>query len=89
MLREDRSPMITLEQLHERFKDVDPCRCNCGYTCDRTRCALPIMECIRLHYKKDCDHKWDGPAVDLENGWSVTCSKCGMLASSHDCLVGP
>lgn len=26
------------------------------------------------------DHSWDGPEVRLENGASVSCSKCGRLA---------
>lgn len=30
-----------------------------------------------------CEHKWDGPEEEYENGSSVTCSKCGMSAISH------
>jgi len=31
-----------------------------------------------------CEHKWDGPDVEIMNGFSVTCSKCGMTAIGHD-----
>jgi hypothetical protein len=31
--------------------------------------------------KKDCEHEWDGPKIELkppnDPGWTVTCSKCG------------
>lgn len=64
------------------------CRCNCGYTCART-CGLEIMECIKLHWKQDCDHIFDGPVKHFNNGGSVTCSKCGITAIDHDCIVGP
>lgn len=69
------------------------CRCNCGFTCGR-ECGLEIMECIRLHYKRDCDHQWDGPEEEQHHpggavSSSVTCSKCGMSAMVHDMRVGP
>jgi len=63
------------------------CRCACGYTCDR-RCGLPILECLKLHYVKDCDHKWDGPDFESENMSSATCSVCGMVAIYHDMRYG-
>lgn len=31
-----------------------------------------------------CEHKWDGPEKEIEFGFTVTCSKCGMSAISHD-----
>jgi hypothetical protein len=31
-----------------------------------------------------CEHKWDGPDVDMDGGWSRSCSRCGMTAMSHD-----
>ena len=64
------------------------CRCECGYTCNR-QCGLEIMECMKTHYTRECEHKWDG-AVEVsysthprtgepyESGGSVTCSVCGM-----------
>ena len=64
------------------------CRCNCGYTCGM-KCDLDMMECIRQHFIRDCDHKWDGKHVEIENGVSSTCSKCGMTAIAHDMAVGP
>lgn len=64
------------------------CRCNCGYTCRRA-CGLKLYECMEKHYKTDCDHKWDGDAVEFDNGWSVTCRHCGMTAIGHDSMVGP
>ena len=71
----------------------NPCRCNCGYTCNQ-QCDLPRLDCIEQHYKRDCDHKWDGPSKDwisTSGGLtsSVTCSKCGMSAFDHDATVGP
>lgn len=49
------------------------------------------LECIEHHWKKDCDHRWNGKVVEFDNGRgeTVTCSKCGMLAVDHDCEVGP
>ena len=36
-----------------------------------------------------CEHKWDGPGLDLDNGWTATCSRCGMTAMGHDMRNGP
>lgn len=76
------------------------CRCDCGYTCSRGRygaptCTLGLMECINAHYKKDCDHKWDGEPLTWEDpdgrggGCSATCSKCGLDRMGHDMSAGP
>lgn len=64
------------------------CRCECGYTCGR-ECGLGFIECIREHYKVDCDHKWDGPKKAYGSGESSTCSICGVVMISHDMKVGP
>ena len=69
-------------------QDKQACRCNCGYTCGR-KCGLPIMECMEVHYIKDCEHQWDGLVVEFEGGGSVSCSKCGMLAIDHGIMCGP
>ncbi len=70
------------------FAHKEPCRCNCGYTCNR-ECGLPVLECMEKHFKRDCDHKWDGPTASGEQWSSVTCSLCGEIALTHDCQVGP
>lgn len=38
-----------------------------------------------------CEHKWDGDGVEFDEGrgWSVTCSRCGCTAMSHDMRVLP
>ncbi len=38
-----------------------------------------------------CEHKWDGPDWESEDSCacSVTCSRCGMTAMSHDLRAGP
>lgn len=38
-----------------------------------------------------CEHKWDGEGYESEDGccWSVTCSRCGSTAMSHDMRVLP
>lgn len=38
-----------------------------------------------------CEHKWDGEGVEFDEGrcWSVTCSRCGCAAMSHDMRVLP
>lgn len=28
----------------------------------------------------DCAHVWDGPQVEIDGGFSATCSRCGMTA---------
>ena len=68
----------------------EPCRCKCGYTCGR-QCGLDISECIEKHYRKDCDHNFDGPVVKDPDGLgdSVTCSKCGMNYGDHAMRCGP
>ncbi len=70
------------------------CRCNCGYTCGGPgACNLPIDECMDQHFKRDCDHDFRGPLVEIDfmgcKAQSVTCQKCGMPAITHDLRVGP
>jgi hypothetical protein len=36
-----------------------------------------------------CQHVWDGPEYEGENGSSVTCSRCGTPAIYHDMRCGP
>jgi hypothetical protein len=38
---------------------------------------------------ESCEHVWDGESVELEDesGFSVTCSRCGILAIEHDMMV--
>ena len=38
-----------------------------------------------------CEHKWDGPEYESEDGrcFSVTCSRCGCTAMSHDLRNAP
>lgn len=74
-----------------RFKNTPACRCDCGYTCGGPgRCDLEMMECIEKHYKRDCDHKFDGPLVPSGRlSSSQLCQVCGVSAMSHDCMVGP
>jgi hypothetical protein len=35
-----------------------------------------------------CEHKWNGEGVEIGNSWSVTCSRCGCTALSHDMRTG-
>jgi hypothetical protein len=69
------------------------CECRCGYKCGGpNRCTLPIGECLQResgHYERDCDHQWDGEAVEEDRMSTVTCSKCGTWAINHDMAVGP
>ena len=30
-----------------------------------------------------CQHDWTGPWIEIENGGSISCSKCGMLSIDH------
>ncbi len=51
------------------------CKCNCGVGGD-----VPGI----------CEHIWDGEALRLDkHSWSVTCSRCGMTAMSHDMRCSP
>jgi hypothetical protein len=38
-----------------------------------------------------CDHLWDGPVVEFEDGLgaTVTCSKCGAWAINVSLMEGP
>ncbi len=38
-----------------------------------------------------CEHKWDGPDYESEDGCcvSLTCSRCGITAMSHDMRYAP
>jgi len=38
-----------------------------------------------------CEHKWDGKPWESDDGcmMSVTCSRCGMTAMSHNMRTGP
>ena len=51
---------------------------HCGPQSDKCKC-----DCAK-NPPGICDHRFDGPSVKLENGGSVTCSKCGMTAMNHD-----
>lgn len=69
------------------------CRCDCGYTCGR-QCDLEFMECMKQHWKRDCEHQWDGEGAEWATMGgcycsSTTCSKCGMTSIDHDSAVGP
>ena len=72
------------------------CRCNCGYACGGPSvCKLGFDACMAAgHFKRDCDHVWDGESEEIVYpgggaSSSVTCSKCGESAMSHDMKVGP
>lgn len=68
------------------------CKCNCGYTCGGPGvCELfakDVTACISEHYKKDCEHDWNGPHVKLNNGIYVTCTNCDMLFETHAMRCG-
>ncbi len=53
----------------------------CGSSTSKCKCACSTGG--------PCEHKWGGPVKELERGASVTCSRCGMDAMSHDLWVGP
>lgn len=36
-----------------------------------------------------CEHVWDGPYVDIEGGYAVTCSRCGMDSLTHSMWTLP
>lgn len=36
-----------------------------------------------------CDHVWDGPQADFDNGSTSTCSKCGAWAINVSMMEGP
>jgi hypothetical protein len=59
--------------LHSTF-NPDACYCACGSDPRGT-----------------CEHKWDGPDWESTDGccMSVTCSRCGTTAMSHDLRNGP
>ncbi len=73
------------------------CRCNCGYTCGGPGIcqvfSADMQKCLTDHFRKDCDHVWDGPMKDvpMHGGEceSKTCLHCGMAAVHHDMAVGP
>lgn len=56
------------------------CYCNCGLT------DIGGNTVVRL-----CEHLWNGPVLELENGQLITasCSLCGMTAYSHDMRFAP
>lgn len=39
---------------------------------------------IFIHTIPKCDHDWTGPEVAIDQGSSISCAKCGMLAINHD-----
>lgn len=54
----------------------------CGPSTAPCKCECP---------KGPCDHRWDGPWIDLDadgRSSSVTCSRCGMDCMSHDMWLG-
>lgn len=65
---------IPLQSLRSNF-NPNACYCACGHG------EPPYL----------CEHKWDGPEWTSEDGCasSVTCSRCGGTAMSHDLRVLP
>lgn len=52
---------------------------HCGPQSDKCKC-----DCTK-NPPGECEHKWDGEWKDVgSGGHSVTCSRCGMPAMSHD-----
>jgi len=47
---------------------------------------LKLANEIYAHVIPKCDHVWDGKEVEIERGFSRTCSKCGMLAITHSMM---
>lgn len=66
--------------------------CKTYFTCNK-ECGLGYFQCIRVHYVHECAHVWDGKEkeIDMMGGtaYSVTCSRCGLSAISHDMIHGP
>lgn len=54
----------------------------CGPSRETCRCQCP---------DGPCEHVWDGPWAESEDGLlqTATCSRCGMWASDHDLWVAP
>ena len=50
------------------------CLCNCGTD------EPPV-----------CEHVWNGESVEFDDGqgYTATCSRCGMWAVDHDVRCGP
>lgn len=68
--------------------DLPPCKCEHGYSC-RRECGLELELCIDQHYFANCEHQFDGPTIEISNGWSTTCSRCGVSSMGHAMLNGP
>lgn len=70
---------------------IESCRCECGYSCGGPGyCDLETIDCINKHFKRDCDHKFEGPLVQIDElTKSVICSICNVSSMTHDCIVGP
>jgi len=49
---------------------------------------LNLANEIYAHVVPKCDHVWDGKGVEFERGFSVSCSKCGMLAITYSMMSG-
>ncbi len=64
---------IPLQSLRHNF-NPDACYCACGHG------EPPYL----------CEHKWDGACWESQDGASsMTCSRCGTTAMSHDLRVLP
>ena len=55
----------------------------CGPSSTRCKC-----ECGN-EPRGTCEHKWDGPWIELGDGGMASCSRCGMTADSHDMWTAP
>jgi len=57
-----------------------------------TFCCPPATTCkcnCGTDQERVCEHQWDGDEAITGYGSSVTCSKCGMSAMSHDMRCCP
>lgn len=51
----------------------------------------PGNQICKCNCPDSCEHVWDGPGVEFDEGrgGSVSCSRCGMLAIDHDIWAMP
>jgi len=77
---------VAVAAAHQRFADEE------GVPLQSLRSTFNPASCYcACGSNGPCEHKWDGPDWESEDGcaMSVTCSRCGMTAMSHDMRYGP
>lgn len=78
--KRDAAVMETLDKIAKDY-GCDPSELKHNYNSAKCYCACSTGG--------PCEHTWDGESYETDSCCSVTCSRCGTSAMSHDLRNAP